>query len=220
MFDDTSIELSSQDDCFLTDISHLVLQVRSNGEAVDEVDLFSDESRPGVWEANEYLLICKDDAHTEISLSVSIGMDGAEHQLLGYVVLNGPELDDNAEEYEVPLICHEIASNLVIKAKRLDDIDTEMVLSDFDKQKACSDASTAYEEYKLYETLESLDQAIVQIKSAINMLDIHDSRFPYISSILGLCLNDRFERVGDVADINDSVARCIAAVNFTPEDDS
>jgi hypothetical protein len=54
---DITIELSNQDDCFLTDIAHLVLELKSSERVVDKVDLLSRESSPGTWDANQDLIL-------------------------------------------------------------------------------------------------------------------------------------------------------------------
>jgi hypothetical protein len=47
-----TVEVGSRDDCFLTDVYHLMLEVRSNGQVMDKVNLLSRESMPGVWDAD------------------------------------------------------------------------------------------------------------------------------------------------------------------------
>jgi hypothetical protein len=54
---DIAIELSTQDDCFLTDIAHLILELKSSERVVDKVDLLSRESSPGTWDASQDLVL-------------------------------------------------------------------------------------------------------------------------------------------------------------------
>jgi hypothetical protein len=54
---DITVELGNRDDCFLTDVYHLILEVRSNGQVIDKVNLLSRESMPGVWDADNIVLL-------------------------------------------------------------------------------------------------------------------------------------------------------------------
>jgi hypothetical protein len=54
---DTSVELSIQDDCFLTDIPRLILEINLNGQVVCRVNLLSAESSPGVWNADRMIVL-------------------------------------------------------------------------------------------------------------------------------------------------------------------
>jgi hypothetical protein len=54
---DITIELATRDDCFLMDIVHLILEVKSNNQVVDKVNLLSRESTPGVWDADTILVL-------------------------------------------------------------------------------------------------------------------------------------------------------------------
>jgi hypothetical protein len=54
---DITVELASRDDCFLTDICQLILEVKLNGQNVDKVNLLSQESASGVWNADRVILL-------------------------------------------------------------------------------------------------------------------------------------------------------------------
>jgi hypothetical protein len=55
---DTTVQLADPDeDSFLTDIVHLLLELSVNGQVVDKDDLFSNESSPGTWEAASESLV-------------------------------------------------------------------------------------------------------------------------------------------------------------------
>ncbi|PVF91898.1 hypothetical protein CPB86DRAFT_830335, partial [Serendipita vermifera] len=56
IFKDTIVELAGRDDCFLTNIVHLALEINHNGRFVDKADLFSRESMPGMWDADKPLI--------------------------------------------------------------------------------------------------------------------------------------------------------------------
>jgi hypothetical protein len=54
---DTSVQLSTRDDCFLIEIAHLILQISFKGEVAAKANLFSQESSPGVWDADQILTL-------------------------------------------------------------------------------------------------------------------------------------------------------------------
>jgi hypothetical protein len=54
---DTSVELCSRDDYFLTNVAYLVLQVKLNGQVVEETGLTPRNSSPGVWDADKTLVL-------------------------------------------------------------------------------------------------------------------------------------------------------------------
>jgi hypothetical protein len=55
---DTSVELSPTDNSLLSDIRHLALEVTVNGHVVDKVNLISRNTSPGVWDADNILVLC------------------------------------------------------------------------------------------------------------------------------------------------------------------
>jgi hypothetical protein len=50
---DTTVELTTRDDCFLIDVYHLLLEIKLDGRIVDKVNLLARESTPGVWDADK-----------------------------------------------------------------------------------------------------------------------------------------------------------------------
>jgi hypothetical protein len=54
---DMTVELATEDDCFLKDIVHLLLEVKVNAQFVGIVNLLSRESKSGLWKANELLIM-------------------------------------------------------------------------------------------------------------------------------------------------------------------
>jgi hypothetical protein len=54
---DPTVELSTQDDCFLIDMAHLILELRLDGLFTTKVNLFSRESEPGTWVADQDLIL-------------------------------------------------------------------------------------------------------------------------------------------------------------------
>jgi hypothetical protein len=54
---ETTVELSTREDCFLTSTTHLLLEVTVDGQVIDTVNLLSQESDPWVWEADDILAL-------------------------------------------------------------------------------------------------------------------------------------------------------------------
>ncbi|PVF96607.1 hypothetical protein CPB86DRAFT_798792 [Serendipita vermifera] len=96
MFDtfpsDITVELASLDDRFLTDSAHLVLELNRNGKLVDKANLLSRESIPGVWDADQPLILRE--FIGELTLSVLMQLGQNERQLAGSVELKETELFD------------------------------------------------------------------------------------------------------------------------------
>jgi tetratricopeptide (TPR) repeat protein len=70
-----------------------------------------------------------------------------------------------------------------------------------------------------HEDLERLDKVIAGLQSAIEMATEDDERMPEILGYLGVLLRLRFERLGNVADIDDSIALSRRSVNLMPKND-
>jgi hypothetical protein len=54
---DTTLELATQGDCFLTNIIHLIMEFKFNGQVVGKVNLLSRKSTPGVWDADKNIVL-------------------------------------------------------------------------------------------------------------------------------------------------------------------
>ncbi|PVF95780.1 hypothetical protein CPB86DRAFT_875429 [Serendipita vermifera] len=230
IFKDTSVELSNPDDCFLTEIAHLILQVSSNGEVLHHVNLLSRKSQPGVWDADEVLVV--PEASGDFMISVSMVMDGKEHQLLSFMELSGLELSaELGKAYEIPLMGHEDYPSLLLKAKllgfdlaqrRILGFDTLETSSDDEEgtlRRLRADGFWALGEYERQGNLQTLQQAIIQLQKASDMVSENDPRLPPILNNLGAALFQRFQRLGDIADINDSIARYERAISLISDDD-
>ncbi|PVF96605.1 hypothetical protein CPB86DRAFT_798790 [Serendipita vermifera] len=89
---DITVELASRDECFLTDIAHLILELNHSGRSVDKVNLFSRESMPGVWDADKPLVLLG--VTGEFMLSVSMQFDENDRQLVGSMELNETDFYD------------------------------------------------------------------------------------------------------------------------------
>ncbi|KAG8806282.1 hypothetical protein FRC19_007342, partial [Serendipita sp. 401] len=86
--------------------------------SVDKADLLSSESSPGVWGANEHLILPEIVAHYTLSVFAELG--GEERQLLASQELYGPELCDQLGENRLLAILldgHENYPSIILKAK-------------------------------------------------------------------------------------------------------
>jgi hypothetical protein len=54
---DTTVELAGRDDCFLTDVAQLILEIGLNGRNIDKARLSCRESSRGVWYADQILIV-------------------------------------------------------------------------------------------------------------------------------------------------------------------
>jgi hypothetical protein len=54
---DITIELAVKGDCYLAEVDHLILEIHIDDQAVDSVSLVSRESEPGVWDADQRLIL-------------------------------------------------------------------------------------------------------------------------------------------------------------------
>lgn len=52
-----SVELAIRDDCFLTNVVHLMLELKVNDEVIQQVNLVSPEATARVWEADNMLIL-------------------------------------------------------------------------------------------------------------------------------------------------------------------
>ncbi|PVF95782.1 hypothetical protein CPB86DRAFT_875431 [Serendipita vermifera] len=227
---DASVELSTQEDCFLTEIAYLILEARCKGDIVHCVSLLSRKSRPGVWDADQMLIVPA--MPRDFMVSVSMLMDGSEHQLLGFMELNGPALyTELGKMYEIPLICHEDNPKLVLKARILgfdraqkQILGTEEPSLSLDDRETTNrmlhaDADRALEDYEHQGNLELLNQAIMQFQNASAMVAEDNPQLPRVLSRLGAALLHRFQRLGNVTDINNSIAQYKRAIGLISDGD-
>ncbi|PVF91871.1 hypothetical protein CPB86DRAFT_846301 [Serendipita vermifera] len=84
-FKNITVELAIQDDSFLTDIPHLVLELNQDGRVVDKVNLLSRKSSRGIWDADEPLILRE--VTGEFMLSVSMQVDDHDRQVFGSIEL-------------------------------------------------------------------------------------------------------------------------------------
>lgn len=53
VFTDITVELATRDDCFLSDVKHLLLELKSDSQVVARIGLLSREATRGVWAVDQ-----------------------------------------------------------------------------------------------------------------------------------------------------------------------
>ncbi|PVF91760.1 hypothetical protein CPB86DRAFT_802585 [Serendipita vermifera] len=115
-FKDITVELASQDDCFLADIPYLILELNQDGRMVDKVNLLSRGSSHGIWDADKPLILKK--VVGEPILSVWMQVDEHDCQLLSSIELSGTELYEIVGTVlEIPLVSHKDYPGLILQTK-------------------------------------------------------------------------------------------------------
>ncbi|PVF96629.1 hypothetical protein CPB86DRAFT_816256 [Serendipita vermifera] len=229
IFKDTTVELASRDDWFLTDSAHLVLELNQTGKLMDKSNLLSRESMPGVWDADKPLIL--HEFAGEFTLSVLMQLGQNERQLVGSMELNGTELLDMVgTQFEIPLLSQENYPDILLRTKvsTIGDLreNTREVNSGTIRQggsssevdtikRMFSDGITAFHDFGSHGTLESLEQAISNFEAITELIPEGDPNLPGILSNLGAFLLYRFERLGQVLDINNSIERLERATALT-----
>ncbi|PVF93401.1 hypothetical protein CPB86DRAFT_801256 [Serendipita vermifera] len=108
---DTTVELTTGDDCFLTDIAHLILEITQNGRFVHKINLWSQESSRGVWDMDGTLIL--PEVPATFTVSVFIQVDENDRQLVGSMEINGPELLDTiGGQYELQYVLWSMPKSL------------------------------------------------------------------------------------------------------------
>ncbi|PVF93485.1 hypothetical protein CPB86DRAFT_818759 [Serendipita vermifera] len=229
VFKDTSVSLSTRDDCFLTDIPRLVLEISSNGRVGAKIDLFSRESSPGVWDTKSVLVVPGE--YPDFMVSIWMELGGNERQLLAFMELNASVLlSGEGMIYEIPLLSHENYPSLILKTRPsgMDNIQNLLSgmgregassLRDNSFQKVTEDGANAFDDFERLGNLERLEYAVTQFEKAVSMVTDDDPRAHSALNGLGVCLLRRFERLKSTEDINNSIAYVEKAVNLTPDGD-
>ncbi|PVF92618.1 hypothetical protein CPB86DRAFT_877740 [Serendipita vermifera] len=222
---DASVELSTQDDSFLIDIPHLLLELTLDGKTVSSVNLYSRESSLGVWDADKTLVL--PESSTNIMLSVIMQLDETERQLLASIGWNGAEMYSKpGRSYEIHLTRHGNFPNLVLKAhalviENIQDSVSENRQESLDEdnmvKRILKDATKAFYDFENHGNLANLEQAIIQLQNIVERLSIEQENLSEVLDILGLCLLSRFERLGNLTDIQDSIVRHEMAIKLTPD---
>ncbi|PVF96000.1 hypothetical protein CPB86DRAFT_799232 [Serendipita vermifera] len=106
----------SPDDCFLTDVSHLILEAAAEETILGHTNLLSRSSAPWIWDLDR--TPCFVEMFSDFTMSVWMRVDEGERQLLASATFNGQELYDAKEvELEMAMTHHEDYPDLVFKAK-------------------------------------------------------------------------------------------------------
>lgn len=228
-FRDTTVELSTQDECFLTEFDHLILEISPlDRRFVGRINLISRKSKPGIWDADQVLVLAE--ASEEFMLSVYMETYESGRQLLGLIELNGAGFYNGlGKTLEIPFICHENYPGLILKTKPYGAESVEQLVSgdhphslsrDIAINKIIEEANVAHDEFELHGNLESLEQAIAHYQSVSDLVQEDRSASLSVLNGLGTSFRSRFERLGNLADINESIRQLEAAINLTPEGDS
>ncbi|PVF92199.1 hypothetical protein CPB86DRAFT_843901 [Serendipita vermifera] len=91
LFLDTIVESSRQDDEFLTEKTHLLLELNLNGKVWSEVRLISRKTIPSAWDADQIPVLKEEVGELVLSI-VEVSMK--KRRLHGFAKLSGPELYD------------------------------------------------------------------------------------------------------------------------------
>ncbi|PVF96602.1 hypothetical protein CPB86DRAFT_816235 [Serendipita vermifera] len=197
------------------------LELNQNGKLVDKSNLSSRESIPGVWDADEPLIL--QEVIGDFTLSVLMQQDQDERQLVGSVELKETELFDMVgTQFEIPLISQDNYPDILLRTKVLtiEDLgeNTREVNLGTSRQNGGSgegntiermlaDGVAAFHDFESDGNLESLDQAVSKFEVIAELIPEEDPKLPGILSNLGAFLLSRFERLGRIQDINNSIER-------------
>jgi tetratricopeptide (TPR) repeat protein len=125
-------------------------------------------------------------------------------------------------------MCHEGYPNLILKT-RITIIENFQPLGSDPEQQSVShpnedkirtlveNGGIWFRDFERYGNLESLEQAIIQMQGAADMASEKDPSLPLIFGNLAMCLSRRFDRLGNLTDINEAVARFQDAVSLDPK---
>ncbi|PVF90762.1 hypothetical protein CPB86DRAFT_865374, partial [Serendipita vermifera] len=209
VFEDTTVELVNRDDRFLTDSAHLVLELNQNGKLVDKANLSSRDSMPGVWNADEPLILHEPVGKLTLSVLIQLGQN--ERQLIGSMELNGTELFNMVgTHFDIPLLSQENYPDILLRTKILtiEDLreNTREMNSGTTRQRGSSseghtiegmfaDGVAAFHDFGSHGNLESLEQAISKFEAIAELIPEGDPNLPVILSNLGAFLLSRFERL-------------------------
>ncbi|PVF91893.1 TPR-like protein [Serendipita vermifera] len=232
-FKDITVELASPDDSFLTDSSHLALELNQDGRVVDKANLLSRESSRRIWDADKHFISRK--VTGESILSVSMQLDDHDRQLVGSIELSSTKLHETVgTEFETSLISHENYPSLILRTKvstieNIRENIQEPIPGTIQQnsgprendtvQNMFSEGVTAYRKFERHGKLEDLEQAISKFEVVANVTLEDDPNLPRILGNLGLYLRCRFEQLGRIADINESIERLEKAASLTGDND-
>jgi hypothetical protein len=131
---------------------------------------------------------------------------------------------------ELPLLRHHDYPNLVLRSGRraienapdcMTDNDRRITAPEEDTVKQMFlDAHSSYSEFASSRNIQSLDQAISKVETALNLnLDNNPESARLLVTNLGIYLSDRFEALGKITDINNAIERLEVGLALAPDDD-
>ncbi|PVG01067.1 hypothetical protein CPB86DRAFT_839123, partial [Serendipita vermifera] len=176
-----TVEVASQDDSFLTDMAHLVLDLNRNGQLVEKIHLFPRKSMPGVWDTDRALVLRE--VTGEYMLSVSMQFDENDRQLIGSMELKRTELSKKiTRRYEIPFLSHDNYPNIILRTKIL----AVKILREAPRglipgatrqiKKMAIDGVAAYTEFQTQGKPDRLELAISKYKAVVEATPENDPR--------------------------------------------
>ncbi|PVF92202.1 hypothetical protein CPB86DRAFT_819836, partial [Serendipita vermifera] len=229
---DIAIEVSIQDANHLPSTSNLLLEISCDGKTVGQVRLTPRDGSRNVWHADRDLTLPVADSESTVSVFVSVGTEDGE--LIGFIKFNGPEISNTLDKpRETPFICREgdlrmvLKFRVVIKSTKENtqepdlvpkegiQISPETIIEDI----RCNIAP-ALQEVERRPDVDNMERAILELETAAGKFSEADPRLPFISSILGTFLCNRFLGLGRIEDIQAAIQRHQAAVDLTPDNHS
>ncbi|KAG8760119.1 hypothetical protein FRC14_004007 [Serendipita sp. 396] len=240
IFHGITVELPAQDDHFLQDIYHLVLELKLSDGSVDSADLLSRGSDTGIWDANDFLVL--PEIGTHITLSVFADLGGDERQLVASKELYGPELcNESGEPVEILLNGHDYYVDMILKTKvvavnpftqnfgeNMNDVnriitqqheEASVITDDHpDKPSRLNKLGVSlFTRFRRFGNLDDINNAVARLQEAINLTpDSHPDK-PGLLSNLGTSLLARAKRLGNLNDTASAITHLQAAVNLTPD---
>jgi tetratricopeptide (TPR) repeat protein len=129
---------------------------------------------------------------------------------------------------ETPFILHEQYPSLVFKARVFGTEYIQQLIQSDGQQNSqpyggtaahrmVKEADAARKEFEREGNMERLEQAILQLQTAVDMIPDKSDASCYVLNILGKCLRYRFEQLGNLVDIEESIKRHQETVDFVPD---
>ncbi|PVF97907.1 hypothetical protein CPB86DRAFT_854347, partial [Serendipita vermifera] len=171
------------------------------------------------------------DVSGEFVISVATKQDAEDAQVLGSMELNGPDIYDGVgKQHEIPLMSREDNLTLIVRTKILGVENPRDLVSEVFDYKTPSGGTrkisitnkridTTPDEPGHTETLQGMDQEIFRLRRAVEMIPQDNPRYPGVLTQLGIFLHRRFERLGNISDLNYAISRMEQAADLTPDGD-
>ncbi|PVG03704.1 hypothetical protein CPB86DRAFT_749134, partial [Serendipita vermifera] len=179
-----------------------------------------------IWSTNEKPSMNGLVGELEISAWIELGKD--ESELIGCTTLNGEILFESiGKQFEAQLVCPGTHLCSVLKAQVMhtdnngDPTSTigpqsTPPLGDHSVDKIRLNSIAALKDFKRNGNVASLEKAISQLETAVQVIPQDNPKLPALINLLGSCLTRRFERLGQLTDLNNAVERLRVAVDLTP----